>query len=439
MLTEHILRNIFAELESKYRDKHTLQGGKIARWTSNEHFYNYTLVCRAWTEPAYDKLYSSVGLFSDFQATCFLRTIQDKPQLADAVNKLAVGLGLESERSNDIASVSATSHTIVDIINRCRGLHFLHVRALHSCVRQSLLSSLRNRKLDALVLGPCLPLPEPNWSTELHYPSDVCFAACVTETLELQYDLPSPLELEQQRQIEQRLSENLPDKLSIRNMRISADLSDIALFALLERCSQLQYLDVYIERALPASSPTNEQLDLIDPNRESAFDFVIQESVNLEHLTVTSTEISDRALRRLPPKLTTLTVQAYNHKSCFRYTTQLKDLLQDPKTDLKNLETIEVKDLASAWNEIQIEEIKLACASRGIRFFFTPDSITSSSAGSSMSTGSMYRTGGFVDRADSTASGDSGSGKSINTLSNGSDNASDRPLAGAHDHDRRRE
>jgi hypothetical protein len=63
------------------------------------------------------------------------------------------------------------------------------------------------------------------------------------------------------------------------------------------------------------SSPTTEQLEMLDVTRVPVFDHLLPFYSELVHLTVSATEISNELFRiGLPPKLESITVQAFNHK-----------------------------------------------------------------------------------------------------------------------------
>lgn len=62
-------------------------------------------------------------------------------------------------------------------------------------------------------------------------------------------------------------------------------------------------------------SPTSEQLELLDVTDVPVFDYLLPFYSQLKHLTVSATEISSELFRiGLPPKLLSLTIQAFNHK-----------------------------------------------------------------------------------------------------------------------------
>ncbi|KAK4054215.1 hypothetical protein OIV83_001241 [Microbotryomycetes sp. JL201] len=245
-------------------------------------------------------LYESVSLTTGDKATQFQRTIQYSVGHAQMVKYLVVGQ-LDREQSPEEDGLPEASETLVEIIEACQKLTHLQVRCLYYRARSRLLAALELKQLTALVLGPPLTLLEPNWSTGLFLADDIEYASTVSDVLEIKLNCPT------QSDEPGRISKtpNFVD-LRLKTLSVVADLSDKSLCALLKALgaalasSAANFAEVSL-----ISNPTQEQLDLIDTEDETAFDYIIKSCVSLRHLVVTATEISPRSFSRLPPLLET--------------------------------------------------------------------------------------------------------------------------------------
>lgn len=147
-------------------------GGQLVGWDSNEVVAPFALVCRGWEEAAVAVLYQSVSLRGGVIARRFLATIRARPELAEMVRWLAIGLADEEEEEEEEGAEgwAAASQALVEPLFYLPNIEHLLLRPLDLSVRPDLLAwfALPNRlSLTSLVL---IARSGPRWGDLLHPP-----------------------------------------------------------------------------------------------------------------------------------------------------------------------------------------------------------------------------------------------------------------------------
>ncbi|ORY73420.1 hypothetical protein BCR35DRAFT_148903 [Leucosporidium creatinivorum] len=151
-------------------------GGKIVAWDSNEEIAPFALVCRGWEEAAVAVLYQSVSLQGGVVARRFLATIRARPELAEMVRWLAIGLAEQEEEEQKghapgeegAEGWPAASQALVETLVYLPNIDHLLLRPLDLSVRPNLLAFFaRPRRLTSLVL---IARTTPRWENLLHPP-----------------------------------------------------------------------------------------------------------------------------------------------------------------------------------------------------------------------------------------------------------------------------
>lgn len=383
-LPYHILVECFSYTVEQNEAEWT-HGGRLIGWDSNEAIRSMAGVCRGWEDAAQTVLHTSVAILGANAANAFLRTAEERPDLMEKVRSLVVGLG-EMEESTDVEmGQAALSLTLVKVIEACPFLEHLQVRPLHESSRQTLIPVILSKSLLSLVCAPRLVKPHVGWTRQLYHSTDVQLALPTLTRLELDFwaaaaPLPNPLPI-------------LPP-LNLVELRLHCDLPDELLHLLLAAAGpSLHIVDLYFERVVSVdhaaaalmhstrsmknlryiSNPTLDELSNFNSHLTPVFDRLLPHYIQLERLFISATDISTNLLRLLPPCLRDLDIQSFNHHGLFAFSQSLILALQDDSL-LFSLETLTVHDATEVWEEENVDAMRETCRSRGIEFYFRPDS-----------------------------------------------------------------
>lgn len=161
----------------------------MTTWHSHEEdTARLPLTCRAWRLAAQHLLFNSVSLLSARSAEAFTASAIARPDLADKVQYLVVGLSEketwpavvvngrrvgerisagdgegDSGASAVIQTQAVASAAMITAIAICPNLRHLHVRPLHDSARDGLLAALKVTKLETLICSPRLSRPDLEW------------------------------------------------------------------------------------------------------------------------------------------------------------------------------------------------------------------------------------------------------------------------------------
>lgn len=383
-LPYHILLDCFTYAADQ-NELEQARGGRLVGWDSNESVRFLSLICKNWVDAAQCVLYKSIAIIGAESARRFLRTCSERPDLAERVKALVIGLGDVQESTQLEMGQARDSLPLVKVIEACPTLAHLQVRPLHESARTSLMAAITSKPLLSLVCAPRLVKPNVGWTRELYKSTDIELALPTLLRLELDFwaspvTLPIPLPV-------------IPP-LSLVELRLHCDLPHELLFLLLTAAgSTLEVADLYFEKLLSLeettaalatsvhtmkklryiSNPTLDELNNFNVNVTPIFDRLLPHYQQLERLSVSATEVSTNLFRLLPPCLRDLEVQSFNHHGTFVYSNVLLLALRDQSFNF-TLETFTVHDAAEVWEEESVELVRAACRSRGITFFFKPDS-----------------------------------------------------------------
>ncbi|BGP13618.1 hypothetical protein JCM10213_007794 [Rhodosporidiobolus nylandii] len=377
-------------------------GGFLASWDSNESMKQLALVCKGWLPAAMAVLYRSVALTFPEAGEAFLRSLAHTPSHAGKVRFLVLSLGEEAITGFDTPKTALqyfrASLDLVYILQAASSnLTHLQLYPLHAAAREPLFKAIAAAtSLRVLVCSPRFYEPdaklmgeEGTWGVDLYSRTDLYDLALPPElhTLELDYesswsarDLPIHNGLHVSR---------------LRKLRLRCDTDQEVLWEVLGKCTELEVCELYFERLLSRdettaalrastasmkhlsfmSNPTLDDLALFDQTQQPIFDRLLPMYTQLETLSVSATEVSAEVFRLIPPSLKSLEVQAFNHVSMFRFTPQMVQDLATP-VFAKGLKSVRVHDAAEAWEELDIAQLKTACETRGIEFWFHADSET---------------------------------------------------------------
>ncbi|GAA6029508.1 hypothetical protein JCM8097_003713 [Rhodosporidiobolus ruineniae] len=377
-------------------------GGRLMDWDSNESIASLALVCKGWAEAASTVLYRSVALLQPGSGKRFLNTLHASPSLAGKVRYLVLSLGEETASANEMLlspeEYLASSLDLVAIIQRCSAtLTHLQLHPIHAGAREPLFAALHSMsELSTLVCSPRFCDPdgdmideehEGGWGANLYSRTDLRELALPDRLRTLELDFASSWDA-----TVLPLQSTVPTK-RLKQLRLRCDTNVDVLWAVLAQCSELEVCELYFESMLPRdettaalrpsavtlkhleffSNPTLDDLAHFDSFALPIFDRLLPYYSQLEHLAVSATEVSTNVFRLLPPTLTSLEIQAFNHVSTFLYTDQLVEDLREPMY-AQGLSSLRVNDAAEAWEGPDIQSLREACEARGIDFIFRPDS-----------------------------------------------------------------
>ncbi|GAA6012739.1 hypothetical protein JCM10207_005346 [Rhodosporidiobolus poonsookiae] len=414
-----------------------LRGGTLARWRSNEVLRPLASVCTGWRDAAYTALFRSIHIGSPTAATRLVNTLTANPSLCGKIKCLSVGLSdmrIIAPASTD--DLLAMSRDMVQLISLCHNLSLLQIRPLHYAVVPDLFAAMRPLAdtLDTLVIGPrhyrsdeaAVLRPMTSGTVE-----DVVRIMRRLRTLELNCWADGNDAVTATWRGVQDGQRHPP--IRIKELGIHAELQDEVLEGLLQECTELEVLDVYLEKeirldevreALQASTSTMKRLRFLvnppfhqvqPPNTMHEPPVLFDDTLLLNYRVLERLELcnnlaSPSIVRILPLSYTVkhLSMNSFapvapgtNH---FRFTSSLLDDLRDssrtPAVDA--LETVRIRDLQAEWGEERVKGLREALEARGVAFKWDEDRDTSQSGGS----GSGSRTGSRASGQDGEVEGE---------------------------------
>lgn len=410
-----VLSRIFAESARVATQQNW--GGMLFNWQSNEDTARLSLVCRNWTLPAQHVLYKSCSLLSRGSAIAFVKTLEERTDLAAKVQYLVVGLSEDEtwpssdddrvvviDGTTGVAgfatgvvgrSQGETSAAMIAALRVCSNLRHFHVRPLHDSARDGLLAALKLTNLETLICSPRLRKPTVEWTGCMFQREDIAALALPSlKNFELDaWSISLPMT--------PGGTEIHPDTIEVPvapskivNLRLRFDTSDEHLFALLTAAGPtLEVADIYMERMVAAegaalaistalaslkdfrwtTNPPVEGFGDIHLSRRPLIDRVLPHFKVLERLSISATDVSPAILSLLPSSIVDLEVQAYTYRGPFKFEEQMLMTLDDRNVTFKNLKRFTVCDSEEVWSDANVALMTGSCATRGIVFKFIPD------------------------------------------------------------------
>ena len=352
-------------------------GGDLVKWDSNETVAPLALVGPAeWFDASIFVLNSSVALSSGAQARSFLRTLREHPERALYVRQLSVGLRSADADQPDAA---AESTALVEVLEACPRVAHLQLRTLHTSMRARARAVIASMELKSLVVRT----PRKTTNHGLFFSTDLAeLVSPSLKTLEIDFwshraEITTP-------------TPTPPPPfgpLTLRDVRIevSGDDDDTCVLPFVAAAGpNLETLDLYLENIIDpdamfdalspsvsslrtlsvTENPSDQILDQITTSGSTpALDRLLPHFQHLETLTASATEVSYQVLHLVPPSLRRLQVASYTPDPAFRFHETLVADLRNPALKI-GITSLEVYD--ETWEEAEAEELKAACASRGL-------------------------------------------------------------------------
>ncbi|KAL8291317.1 hypothetical protein RQP46_002295 [Phenoliferia psychrophenolica] len=372
----HLLISIFFFARDGNEVPEFDHGGAMVRWDSTESAQTFCLVSRSWLDAGVFTLYRSLSIIGGDKADLFLRTIRDRPERADLVRSLVLGVPKDDEHAPD---AERQSWKCIDVLEACRLVQHLQIRPLHPVVRPRLLAAIRARRLRSLV---CLPRNSDEEASLYHDFDLLELVTPVLQSLEVDFysnSLPLPSRLP-----------SFPTPLSLRDFRAFASGSNALVLDLIKASgSTLENVSVYFETFFenprtvaeafaPSTNtlktlsflcnPTVAELDgLYDQDALQLFDRILLSFRRLESLVTAATEVSSHVFGGLPPSLRHLEVRSLNHRAAFRFNPDIVVALSDFSRPF-GLEVLKLKELE--WEESEVARMRVALEGRGTEFVY---------------------------------------------------------------------
>ncbi|KAL8290069.1 hypothetical protein RQP46_003008 [Phenoliferia psychrophenolica] len=371
----HILTNIISSATTVNPDPSIfLRGGELVQWDSTESIRTTTLVSSGWTDAATFVLYTSVALESGAAAKLFLRTLRERPERANFVRALVLGLGAETKVDSPEAVVESSA--LLDVLKMCKNVIHLQIKSLHPSMRARVVTEItaHAEALRSLVVNPTA-----NTSQHRLYESEDLFDIITPglERLEIGFwSAPSTVTPPPP------ITDFSP--LSLTTLRVhSFDAPEVILRLIATAGPTLEHVDCYFESAFDAdttvaaltpsqatlrklsfmTNPTSEHLDNFQWHETPAFDRLLPHFKHLEELAVSASDLSPNVLHLHTASLRRLSVISHTDVAVFRFD---EVLIEDLKNlDLKiGLKEIEVDD--DHWSADDAAVLAAACAARGV-------------------------------------------------------------------------
>lgn len=311
--------------------------------------------------------------------------------MAGKVRNLVLTLDEEEEaRAGESANELEARHIaeteqLTQVLEACPAVEHLQARTVHPRGGWRFLKAITDKRSIKTFIGgprPCNPLH--SWkSVHFDKPFPLVFEHMSTFELDTPYggaSRPSPVLV-------------FP---VLEKCRMSCEIPNDTLFDFFQGVgTTLREMYIYQERLIPidrlAASLShqfntlrelkfqlNPSITELDTHFRSSvtplFDELFQMKPtyqNLVNLTASSTEISVRALRHLPPSLKYLEVASFSDYSHFD-PDELLETVRDPEVDLRQLRTLTVRDVQVQWRGLEAA-LETVCHNRGIEFVFVPN------------------------------------------------------------------
>ena len=356
----HVLTNIFSAVRASDPSPDTLR--------------DLVFVSTAWADAASFVMYRSVALYGGATATLFVRTLQRCPHRAYLVRTLLIALELDDDAAAGRPATDAEGLQLVNALAACPNVTDLSIRPLPPSVRIPLLAAMASKQLESLVCAPRLNTPH---SALFHAADLVAIAKYSLRKLEMDCwaiplegrDAPLP---------------SFPPLVNLTHLKLAFAGAEPLVLHLLAASRSLEAAIVYVEcmyddpaalasALLPSASTlrrltfkTNSPLESFpgqQPPYPPTFNRILPHFQQLEYLSISATEISAEALRTLPPSLTHLEIESITDFPHFDFS---EFLLRTIASTHFTLRSLIIHD--DSWHPDEAEEVRVACASRGIQF-----------------------------------------------------------------------
>ncbi|KAM0792944.1 hypothetical protein ACM66B_002703 [Microbotryomycetes sp. NB124-2] len=385
-------------------------GGQVVGFDSHESAVSLPSICKTVRQTATDILYESVFVNGEHSAVLFQRTITARPELADKVTSLVIGLGPDLEHSDDGSFGQVrVSELLVSILEQCHNLRQFQPRPLHVAIASRFAQALAQKQLNKIALLSRLVVPVPSWSVGMFDRLKWRQLLLTLERIEIDL-LGGDCAMSPNSDLPRRLTHlSLHDDLSekqlrdvfefvapcVRDLRVYTErarsanaLAPLKNFKSLQRLTYVANVPLYSFDRVPSSedrtsSSSSEEHSSPNANGSGALppiEAALPSLTKLKYLHVSCTEISSTILQHAPRSLTSLTCQALDPSRGFSYSDEFVRDLYD-NTLAPRLTDLVIMDGLDKWTVQQVDKVEEACRNRKVRFEFIRDSLDGGSVG----------------------------------------------------------
>ncbi|KWU45170.1 hypothetical protein RHOSPDRAFT_33111 [Rhodotorula sp. JG-1b] len=350
--------------------------------SSCPNLMSLSLVCRGWRQAAQGVLYHSITLTRGDQVDGFLRTITDRPDLAERVTAAQLGLVEHSpEWAWPADKQAALSDAFLEVLGRLPNLRNLYLRALTQGKRRNFHDHLRRPPLKCLMLK--FYDSHLNLAGEtLHLSPADFYRAIALPTLDV-------FELNWRPVWNGPIDYELPHGLSPSLTRLSVTVNSppglIRILRLVAPC--LRSFNLYTEHILDPG-PTGDALAGLSLLRELRFDSQVSSTEGetngwfcdilpalqkLERLSVSDQVAQPSILKGLPASLETLEYIYWDRRpdAILAVFEEILHESRQPLTLKEFLFAVDEEAYADAVDENLVQEVTDSFAKRGVKFSVT--------------------------------------------------------------------
>lgn len=350
--------------------------------SSCPNLMSLSLVCRGWRQAAQGILYHSVNLTRADQVAGFLRTISDRPDLADRVTAAQLGLVEQSPEWAWPADKQAEfSDTFLEILARLPNLRTLYLRALTQGKRRDFFDLLQRLPLKCFMLKFYDSHLNLDGEPLRLSPADI-YRAIAIPTLDV-------FELNWRPWWTNSVNFELPHNLSPSLTRLSITVNSppglIRILRLVAPC--LRSFNLYTEHILDPG-PTGDAMAGLLHLRELRFHSQVSSTAGetngwfcqvlpalqkLERLSVSDQVAQPSILKRLPASLETLEYIYWDRRpdAILAVFEEILHESQQPLTLKEFLVAVDEQAYADAVDENLVQEVTDSFAKRGVKFRVT--------------------------------------------------------------------
>ncbi|GAA5879162.1 hypothetical protein JCM3774_002098 [Rhodotorula dairenensis] len=350
--------------------------------SSCPNLMNLSLVCRGWRQAAQGILYHSITLTRAYQLELFMRTISDRPDLAERVTTAQLGLVPDTpEWTWSAEEHGRLSDTFVDLLERLPNLRHLFMRALTQGKRRDFHEQLRRLPLKCMMLKFYDSHLELEGEKLQFTPADI-YRAIAMPQLEV-------FELNWRPVWDNSVDYELPDKLLPVVKRLSITVnSPPGLIRILRLVSpSLRSLNLYTEHILDPET-TGSAMAELEHLRELRFDSQVSSTAGetngwfcqvlpalqkLKRLSVSDQVAQPSILKRLPASLETLEYIYWDRRPD-AILGVFEEMLHESQRSMTLKEFFVAVDeaaYAEAVDEDLVQEVTESFAKRGVKFKVT--------------------------------------------------------------------
>lgn len=350
--------------------------------SSCPNLMNLSLVCRGWRQAAQGVLYHSITLNRARQLDRFMRTIKDRPDLAERVTTAQLGLVPDTpEWAGSAEEHGRLSDTFIDLLGRLPNLRHLFLRALTQGKRRDFHQQLRRLPLKCMMLkfyDSHLDLRgEPLQFT----PADIYRAIAMPqlEVFELNWRpvWSGPVDFE------------LPEELvpAVKRLSIAVNSPPGLIRILRLVAPSLRSFNLYTEHVLDPET-TGAAMAGLAHLRELRFDSQVSSTAGetngwfcqvlpalrkLKRLSVSDQVAQPSILKRLPASLDTLEYIYWDRRpdAILGVFEEMLDESQQPMTLKEFFVVVDEAAYAEAVDDDLVQEVTGSFAKRGVKFRVT--------------------------------------------------------------------